>query len=107
MVIGGRIIPSFTRNWLAARGASRLPVPFNRQDGVAIATALAALLVWVVRPEGRRRRSPGSPGRGSSPGGWRGGAAGRRRPSRCSVLHVAFGFLGLGYLAIAAGRSGG
>ena len=28
-LIGGRIIPSFTRNWLAARGATALPVRIN------------------------------------------------------------------------------
>lgn len=32
MVIGGRIIPSFTRNWLIRREPGRLPVPFGRFD---------------------------------------------------------------------------
>ena len=32
MLIGGRIIPSFTRNWLARQGPGRLPQPFNRFD---------------------------------------------------------------------------
>ena len=29
-IVGGRIIPSFTRNWLSRRGATRLPAPFGR-----------------------------------------------------------------------------
>ena len=31
-VIGGRIIPSFTRNWLARENPGRLPAPFGRFD---------------------------------------------------------------------------
>ncbi|MCL4675813.1 MAG: NnrS family protein, partial [Pararhodobacter sp.] len=44
-VIGGRIIPSFTRNWLAKRGPGRLPVPpMQKFDRVALAVLAAALL---------------------------------------------------------------
>jgi len=50
MLIGGRILPSFTRNWLAQRGAARLPVPFNRFDGLALVTGAGALLAWVFAP---------------------------------------------------------
>ena len=32
-LIGGRIIPSFTRNWLVKFNPGRLPVPFGRFDG--------------------------------------------------------------------------
>ncbi|WP_375175571.1 NnrS family protein [Pseudooceanicola sp.] len=51
MLIGGRIVPSFTRNWLAARRSSWLPVPFNRLDMVAIAVGAVTLVLWVVVPE--------------------------------------------------------
>jgi uncharacterized protein involved in response to NO len=50
-LVGGRIIPSFTRNWLAKRGAARLPAPAGRFDAVAIAVTVAALAVWVAVPE--------------------------------------------------------
>lgn len=50
MLIGGRIIPSFTRNWLTKRDASRLPAPFGRVDGIALLAGAAALLVWVAAP---------------------------------------------------------
>ena len=50
-LIGGRIVPSFTRNWLARRGPGRLPVPpMQRFDRVALVVLLAALLLWVARP---------------------------------------------------------
>ena len=50
MLIGGRIVPSFTRNWLAKRGGGRLPAPMGRLDGVAIAVAGLALMSWMVEP---------------------------------------------------------
>src|SRR5690349_3981681 len=52
MVIGGRIIPSFTRNWLARQPAGRMPAPFARFDMVAIAVAIVALFAWIVWPQG-------------------------------------------------------
>jgi uncharacterized protein involved in response to NO len=32
MIIGGRLIPSFTRNWLARENPGRLPIPYGRFD---------------------------------------------------------------------------
>jgi uncharacterized protein involved in response to NO len=52
-LIGGRIVPSFTRNWLARREPGRLPIPFNRFDAVAMAVGVCALMMWVVTPSGR------------------------------------------------------
>lgn len=51
MVIGGRIIPSFTRNWLMRREPGRLPAPFGRFDVASIALSSAALALWVIMPE--------------------------------------------------------
>ncbi len=50
MLIGGRIIPSFTRNWLSERGAVRMPVPFGRFDGFALFAGAAAQALWIVWP---------------------------------------------------------
>jgi uncharacterized protein involved in response to NO len=52
-VIGGRIVPSFTRNWLARREPGWLPVPFGRFDAVAMAVGVCAMIAWVVAPSGR------------------------------------------------------
>lgn len=50
-VIGGRIVPSFTRNWLVRRGPGKLPaVPMQGFDKVALLALLAALLMWVALP---------------------------------------------------------
>ena len=51
-LIGGRIVPSFTMNWLRPRGPGALPVPFARFDAVVIGVSSAALALWVARPEG-------------------------------------------------------
>jgi uncharacterized protein involved in response to NO len=51
-LIGGRIIPSFTRNWLVKENPGRLPVPFGRFDMVTVAISAAALVAWIARPEG-------------------------------------------------------
>lgn len=47
-LVGGRVVPSFTRNWLAKRGASSLPQPFGAFDAVTLAVTGAALLFWVL-----------------------------------------------------------
>lgn len=47
-VIGGRIIPVFTTNWLRGRGARTLPAPADRFDRVALITGAFALIIWVV-----------------------------------------------------------
>jgi uncharacterized protein involved in response to NO len=52
-IIGGRIVPLFTRNWLTRRGGGRLPVlPMQTFDKVALLILLAALIAFVVRPAG-------------------------------------------------------
>lgn len=50
MLIGGRIVPSFTRNWLARRKAGQMPVSFNEFDRLSILAGAAALATWVVVP---------------------------------------------------------
>jgi uncharacterized protein involved in response to NO len=50
MVIGGRIIPSFTNNWLVRNNPGRLPVPFSRFDIASIVIGALALMAWVAAP---------------------------------------------------------
>lgn len=52
MIIGGRIIPSFTRNWLARENPGRLPVPYNRFDTASVIVSVVALALWVLQAEG-------------------------------------------------------
>jgi uncharacterized protein involved in response to NO len=49
-LIGGRIIPSFTRNWLVRENPGRLPVPFARFDMLSLAVGAIALVFWIVSP---------------------------------------------------------
>jgi uncharacterized protein involved in response to NO len=51
-VIGGRIVPSFTRNWLAKRAPGRLPVPpMQRFDKAALMVLVLGLLAWIALPD--------------------------------------------------------
>jgi uncharacterized protein involved in response to NO len=50
-LIGGRIIPSFTRNWLVRENPGRLPVPFGRFDTLVVAVGALALVAWIVNPD--------------------------------------------------------
>ncbi|WP_026191087.1 NnrS family protein [Methylobacterium sp. WSM2598] len=101
MLIGGRIVPSFTRNWLARENPGRLPASADRFDAVALVSAAVALAAWVAVPEGP----------------WTGAAllaagllqavrlarwAGDRtwRDRLVLILHVAYGFVPLGFVLI-------
>ncbi|OYX63332.1 MAG: hypothetical protein B7Y88_13185 [Sphingomonadales bacterium 32-64-17] len=50
-LIGGRIVPSFTRNWMAKQGwREGLPTQPGQFDQVVIALTALALLSWVLAP---------------------------------------------------------
>lgn len=103
LLIGGRIIPSFTRNWLAKRGPEPgpLPVPFGRLDAVFLGFTLAVLLLWVALPESTLT------GIGLMLAGaaqlvrllrWRGWRV--VTSPLLGMLHLAFGFIPLGLFAV-------
>ncbi|MCR8726114.1 NnrS family protein [Frigidibacter sp. ROC022] len=106
-LIGGRIIPSFTRNWLAQRRAKRMPVPFNRFDGLCIGSGVLALAAWAAAPE-----SLAAAGLLTVAGllhllrlgRWRGGAT--WRSPLLLMLHVAYLFVPLGMIAAACAAVG-
>ncbi len=52
-LVGGRVVPSFTRNWMAKRGEAKLPQPFGGFDKACLAVTAAALAFWVLQPLGR------------------------------------------------------
>lgn len=49
-LVGGRIIPSFTRNWLVRERSRRLPTPFSRYDVVTLAARVLSLALWIALP---------------------------------------------------------
>lgn len=104
-LIGGRIVPSFTRNWLVQQGSAARPVPMGRADGAVLALTLLALVFWVPAPGAAA----------TAPVMALAGLAHLWRLSRWSgrhtgaeplvwVLHAGYGFVGLGFLAIASAR---
>jgi uncharacterized protein involved in response to NO len=50
-LVGGRIVPSFTHNWLARNNPGRLPISFSRFDAIAIGASVLALISWIVFPQ--------------------------------------------------------
>ena len=106
-LIGGRIVPSFTINWLRSRAPGRTPVPFGRGDQVVSGITLAALTLWVILPEGR------ATGAGLLVAGvaqaWRLSRwAGWRTWGEKLVLVLHLGYLGvpLGFLLLGASLTG-
>ncbi|MBC7157755.1 MAG: NnrS family protein [Rhodobacteraceae bacterium] len=108
-VIGGRIVPSFTRNWLVRQGPGRLPTPpMQRFDRAALVLLLAALVAWVA--------APAAPATGAAllAAGvahlWRLGRwAGHRTLAEplLAVLHAGYFFVPLGALALGGAILGG
>lgn len=53
-LIGGRIIPAFTRNWMVRQGRDEgMPVMPGRFDMMVIAITALALTAWIADPTGR------------------------------------------------------
>jgi uncharacterized protein involved in response to NO len=50
MVVGGRVTPSFTSNWLTRQGSQKRPAPLGRFDIGSIAFAAIALVTWIAVP---------------------------------------------------------
>lgn len=48
LLVGGRIVPSFTRNWLAKHRPGALPVVFGRYDALVLVISGAALTTWLI-----------------------------------------------------------
>jgi uncharacterized protein involved in response to NO len=50
-VIGGRVVPAFTRNWLVRQGSAREPAAQSLVDRTALGLLHAGLLAWAVAPD--------------------------------------------------------
>jgi uncharacterized protein involved in response to NO len=101
-LVGGRIVPSFTRNWLVKQqSGAATPASFDAFDRVAMALTALALVAWVAAPDtliapimelaagvalaGRLAR-------------WRGGRTWRE--PLVLVLHLGYGWLALGFILL-------
>lgn len=106
-LIGGRILPSFTTNWLRQRGAAALPAPFGRFDKAALAIGALALAAWVglgLTPASGGALILAAAVHAVRLARWRGWAT--RAEPLLWVLHLGYGWLpaGLALLGAAAWR---
>ena len=78
LLIGGRVAPSFTHNWLARRAVAARPASFGRADGVVMILSGLALASWIVLPDAPPTGAAALAAGGANPGACRAGAAGPR-----------------------------
>jgi uncharacterized protein involved in response to NO len=104
-LIGGRIVPSFTRNWLVKKSYADLPASFGLLDKAALVSTVLAALSWTAFPDfktagmllilsgflllARLLR-------------WRGGTT--FREPILFVLHAGYGWLAVAFLLLGASR---
>ena len=101
-LIGGRIVPSFTRNWLAQRRSPALPTPFGRFDSGVLLLTFVSLLVWVKWPDHLATAAVcalAATAQAWRLSRWEGVRTGSE--ALVWVLHVGYAFVPLGFLAIA------
>lgn len=99
MVIGGRIIPSFTRNWLMRQKPGRLPAAFGRFDVACLVLSGVGLASWIVIPNDSLAGAAllaAAVANAARLGRW----AGERTMSDrlVLILHVGYAFVPLGFL---------
>ncbi len=104
-LIGGRIIPSFTRNWLKSQNEgvdeARLPAPFGPLDKAVIAGTILSLVLWLAWPD-----APAVGGLMIAVGllhmirlgRWRG--ASTLAEPLVTVLHLGYFWIGAGFLLV-------
>ncbi|GLQ05177.1 hypothetical protein GCM10007924_03980 [Sneathiella chinensis] len=51
LIIGGRIIPSFTRNWLVKFNPGRLPAAFGSFEKINLLVSMVTMVGWIALPE--------------------------------------------------------
>ncbi len=106
-LIGGRIIPSFTRNWLVRENPGRLPVPFGRFDMIVVVVSGLALTSWIVDSSSHFTGAALALAgvlHLARLGRWAGDRTWRER--LVLVLHVGYAFVPLGFLLNAVSAFG-
>jgi uncharacterized protein involved in response to NO len=101
-LIGGRIVPSFTHNWLVKQKPDApTPAPFDLVDRTALAATAVALLTWAMVPQ-----AAAAPWLELAAGAilglrlarWRGDQT--LREPLLWVLHLGYGWLSVGFLLL-------
>jgi uncharacterized protein involved in response to NO len=102
-VIGGRLAPTFAREYLEGRKLSPLPEVFSRVDGIAIVLVLLGVVAWNLQPESLRAGSLlivagiASLIRWLRWGGWR-----TWQEPLVLILHIGYAWIGLFLVALGA-----
>ncbi|MEO8443684.1 MAG: NnrS family protein [Gammaproteobacteria bacterium] len=102
-VVGGRVVPSFTGNWLRGHGATVLPVTRPWLEVVVVPLTAAAGIAWSLVPESAVTASlctVAGLAHAVRLAGWRGLAT--FREPLVLVLHGAYAFLAGGFLLLGA-----
>jgi uncharacterized protein involved in response to NO len=100
-LIGGRVTPNFTRDFLARQGMTEQPMPFSRFDGLSVVLVGIAAVAWIVQPQamvtGWLLLTAGSVnlGRLSRWYGWV-----TWREPLVLILHLGYGWLALSLIAL-------
>jgi uncharacterized protein involved in response to NO len=101
-LVGGRVVPSFTRNWLVRERPGPLPQPFSRFDVVTLIAGAVALALWVAAPT-----HAVTAGLALVAGLLHGLRLARWRGYRTAseplvlVLHIAYAFVPIGFILVA------
>jgi uncharacterized protein involved in response to NO len=105
--IGGRIVPSFTRNFLARRNLLNMPRTAGALDRAALGLTLAAGTIWTVAPQSWATTVLALSAAVANCvrlGGWHGQHT--LDEPLLAFMHVAYAFVGLGWFAVAASAMG-
>jgi len=51
LLIGGRIVPSFTRNWLAKNNPGKLPKSFAFYEKACLGICVISMVFWIILPD--------------------------------------------------------
>lgn len=100
-LIGGRIVPSFTNNWLGRQGLVRAATPQPLLERFVHVASAVALVAWIVAPDAAPTGVALLIAAGAHAFrlfGWRGWRAWRE--PLVLVLHVAYAWIAIGYLLL-------
>jgi uncharacterized protein involved in response to NO len=106
-LVGGRIVPSFTHNWLARAKPGRLPAPLGRFDVAAILASAGAMALWIAIPTGAATAIAllaAGVVQAARLARWSGDRA--FAEPLVLILHIAYAFIVAGFLLAAAGAVG-
>jgi uncharacterized protein involved in response to NO len=102
-LIGGRVTPNFTREFLGGQGLAQQPARFSRFDGLAIVLVGIGAVAWILAPESRTTgwivlvAGVVNLGRLSRWYGWL-----TRAEPLVLMLHVGYGWLAISLLLLGA-----